>query len=142
MCRSLEYEYVKPNKDANLKNINGKRIVDIAHFIAEVRSLERHICNVKSSGYLAFDHEVHEGFNSSLVFKCTACYETKAIKTNADQHSSNINYALTWGTIACGKGYSTMQDIFSMADVPVFSNKTYAKYQQIVGEVSISNKII
>lgn len=91
---------------------------------------------VNTAGYLAFNHEVADGFNSTLVFKCTKCCEIRKIKTNPyEQRTGNINFALTWGTIASGKGYSALQDIFTVGDIPLLGKDAFFKYQQTVGEV-------
>ncbi|KAG5876597.1 hypothetical protein JTB14_021564 [Gonioctena quinquepunctata] len=43
--------------DPNIQNITGRRIVDITHFLTQVRILESNECRIRKTGYLGFEKE-------------------------------------------------------------------------------------
>ncbi|CAH1110752.1 unnamed protein product [Psylliodes chrysocephalus] len=132
----LEIERVRlaGSYDPNLKNISGRRIVNISHFVAQVRSLESHECHVKKTGYLAYDREVHVGLNSKLFFKCLACGLQKSITTNNEQTDGNINLLATWGTLSTGKGHYSLEESLSLLNIRPLDLKTFQKYQNEIGD--------
>ncbi|CAG9812865.1 unnamed protein product [Phaedon cochleariae] len=133
----LEIEVVRlPGQfDPKIRNISGRRIIDISHFITEVRRLENHVCNVKPTGYLSFDREQKIGLHSKLFFKCAACGHSTSITTNKpDKSEPNANFLASWGALASGKGHFFLEEYLSLLDIPPLTKPTFLKYQQELGD--------
>ncbi|CAG9825719.1 unnamed protein product [Phaedon cochleariae] len=133
----LEIEVVRlPGQfDPKIRNISGRRIIDISHFITEVRRLENHVCHVKPTGYLSFDREQKIGLHSKLFFKCAACGHSTSITTNKpDKSEPNANFLASWGALASGKGHFFLEEYLSLLDIPPLTKPTFLKYQQELGD--------
>lgn len=133
----LEIEFVRPiGQDTNIKKMSGRRIVDIQQFISNIRMLEDHQC--KNNGHLSFHHEIRDGLNSILIYKCTSCCEIRKIETNpSEDEKGSPNFASAWGIIMAGKGYSSLNELFAFIDIPFMSPQTFSKYQEKVGQVKL-----
>lgn len=110
--------------------------MDISVFISQIRQLEDHECNARIKGYLSYHHEIRDGLNSILIYKCTSCTDERQIETNPVRNNEqNVNFLATWGAIMTGKGHTHLDESLAFLDVPCMSSKTFQKYQKLVGKV-------
>lgn len=120
--------------DSNIKELSGRRIVNLSHIITQARRLENHACKAKNPGHFSFKSEKREGLASILKFQCESCKETRSIHTD-NKPTNEINLAATWGTMAIGKGHYHMEEMLSTMHIPTPSAATFKKYEEEVGKV-------
>lgn len=116
-------------------NLSGRRVVDIGYLLDQIR-------NIKHAGFdctfsdLKFEQEIRKGFHSTLIFNCKICGLIEKIHTDNPQISKclDINSAFTTAMINTGQGYSQLEEISAVLNMPCISNKIYQKYHYKVGD--------
>ncbi|KAJ8871889.1 hypothetical protein PR048_028229 [Dryococelus australis] len=128
----VETRHEVGDKDINLKNIEGRRIRNISHVISQARALERRTLKCKARDF-SYEGEKRFGLRSVLYFKCNSFEDKSSIDTD---QCSTVNTAATWGTIMTGKGYSAMEQLLSMMEIPAPGSRTFKQQEEEIAEVS------
>lgn len=113
-------------------DITGRRIVDIQHLFASLKSLKHN-----GFGCSFFDiyivGEKRVGLNSIFFTKCQVC-NVKNKFTTEPHDSVDINKAAVCGILAIGAGYSQFSELFSSLNIPSMSSHTYYNKEQSVND--------
>lgn len=112
----------------------GRRIVDIDFFIHQLKLVSDHGqqfgCNFSN---LIVKKEKKMGLSSKISFYCNMCNITLIVDTiNTKERDINIDSVL--GTNLIGTGFSGIEELFAVMDIPVMSSNTYKAKQKIVGK--------
>lgn len=132
---NVQVDFETDVKGNDLKNLEGRRIVDIAYLFAQMRDLNSHgITNCNFSN-MEFLNETKLGMKSIFHFRSTQCGIKKSIKsTEETNHSLNINYALVLASYAIGIGCYQSEEFLANMEIPFMSTATYDKNQKILQE--------
>ncbi|XP_063240131.1 uncharacterized protein LOC134540970 [Bacillus rossius redtenbacheri] len=121
------------NKRATFE-IEGRRLVDIMHFIREYDKIANHK-SVCTGGKYILERELRIGLITKLRFQCEMCNKTRIITTVSEESEKTLNTAFVWGAIATGIGHSQAEEFFSVIDVPVLGAKHFMKHEKRVEKV-------
>lgn len=110
--------------------MEGRRIVDIQHFIDNLKIIGDHNkafgCTLKN---LIVQKEEINGLESKIIFKCNMCNVVKSIECNV-----GANVASVIGVMNVGSGYSHLGQITAALNIPCMSSPTYLKHQEKVSD--------
>lgn len=145
---TVKYLFRNENKDSSRENpclestvsiltpieLQGKRVIDISHFLQQVKLMDSHGPFGCSFANMDVISESRKGLNSCIKFRCSMCNIEKNIWTNDTASKMGINTAAVSGTIGIGIGFSNMQEFFSSMDIPSLSVNTYLKEHEKVSD--------
>ncbi|KAF4530437.1 hypothetical protein B566_EDAN018090, partial [Ephemera danica] len=120
-----------------VKNISGRRIVDLGYFLQQLRILSEHddknIFNCSFSNLILVKIKQH-GLRWELTFVCKMCQFKKTISTDdpSDESTMDLNTAATHGIMSIGSGFAHLQQISSNLNMPCMNRKLYKKSQDKV----------
>ncbi|KAF2886098.1 hypothetical protein ILUMI_20075 [Ignelater luminosus] len=123
----------KINNTNNSEGLVGNRIVDILYVLECLKRInlhgERFGCSINN---LVFTLERRYGLRSELFFKCNMCNETFKLSTvDPNGTSMNLNTAAVAGCMSTGNGYSNMEELLSVMNIPPMSSSTYKEHHRI-----------
>lgn len=106
----------------------GRRLVDIGYYFNEIKKIKHEAFDCTFSN-LKFEQEIRHGFHSTFIFKCEVCGLKEKIFTENPQNSKNldVNIAYTTGVINTGQGFTQLQEISSVLNMPCMANTLYQK---------------
>lgn len=117
---------IKQKKEDKEIVLEGRRIVDIQHFIDSLKLAVNHSkamgCTLDN---LKVIEERRNGLSSTILMKCNMCNIVQNIETNYD--SESINEDAVVGIIAIGSGFSNLEQITSALNIPCGSHNTFDK---------------
>lgn len=115
--------------------ISGNRCVDIAHVFKQMESIHSHK-NECTMGRYTFQAEKRCGFYSTWRFVCETCNKVRDISSHNEEFAEDINDAVVWGAVSVGIGYSQVEEMFSIMDIPVMSSKKFQKHESTIQQVT------
>ncbi|KAF2901666.1 hypothetical protein ILUMI_04522 [Ignelater luminosus] len=123
----------KINNTNDSEGLVGNRIVDILYVLECLKRInlhgERFGCSINN---LVFTLERRYGLRSKLFFKCNMCNETFKLSTvDPNGTSMNLNTAAVAGCMSTGNGYSNMEELLSVMNIPPMSSSTYKEHHRI-----------
>lgn len=125
------------NTENGTFEIHGRRIVNIAHVMKEMKTIGEHPLYCTMGGYKLVS-ETRNGVACSWHYYCDNC-ERKYIVTSEPHGSLEVvNSALVWGTVAVGNGYSQTEEFLSVLDVPMMSGRKFRKHENKIEEVCMT----
>ncbi|KAF2878818.1 hypothetical protein ILUMI_27353 [Ignelater luminosus] len=115
----------KINNTNDSEGLVGNRIVDILYVLECLKRInlhgERFGCSINN---LVFTLERRYGLRSELFFKCNMCNETFKLSTvDPNGTSINLNTAAVAGCMNTGNGYSNMEELLSVMNIPPIDSK-------------------
>lgn len=118
---------------ADTAQLSGRRIVNIADFVEQIKDLDRHSPLFKCSfSNMEIISENRVGLKSALIFKCKMCNFKSTVWTEKEKNVMDVNTAAVSGTITTGGGHAQVEEFLSVLDIPPMSQKTFKKYEQKV----------
>lgn len=114
--------------------IQGNRCVNIAHFIKQISLIEIHR-NKCTMGKFIVKSEKRCGLFSTWTFACDTCNETKTVTSHDDIQDEEINDAVVWGALSIGIGYSQVEELLSVMNIPSMSCTKFRMHEEKIGQV-------
>ncbi|XP_050679072.1 uncharacterized protein LOC126975299 [Leptidea sinapis] len=121
-------------KEAETKEkIIHRRIIDVSHFLSELKRISNHGPLGCSFTELDLISETLIGLQSKFTFKCRFCNLKFVINgDNCSENYVNINTCTVAGTIAVGAGHSQLDELMSAINLPLLSEKTYSENHELI----------
>lgn len=118
--------------------IQGRRIVNIKHIFSQILNEEKHKPYDCTIADMILVSENRSGLHSKFTLECKMCNQIKIIDTEVpDEHTMNVNQAITFGAISTGIGFSQCIELLSTLDMPFMSSATYqVKQREIATHLS------
>lgn len=135
-----EDEQFETNSDGNGEEeleVDGRRIVDLFPFVEQLRRISLHNDGNCSFSQLQIQKEIRIGFHSKIIFHCKDCNRNFRVYTNDDEkttHTIDVNSAAVLGANMIGIGYSQLEQLSSILDVPSMCNDKFKKLNDQLGE--------
>lgn len=117
---------VETNNDEVLE---GRRIVDIKYLFSAISNI-KHKHTDCTFAYLKFVSERRHGFHSDYLFKCEMCKKQEIVRSEDPKIKVSINTAVVEGIVCTGNGYSQLDEICSVINMPNMNRSTYTKIEQ------------
>lgn len=113
--------------------------MDINFFLQQIREISDHEpLGSCSFGHMELISEQQKGAISILTFKCRMCHIVKKLSTVEDSASGlsepEVTKSLVFGAITIGCGYSQLQQLLGILDIPGISQRKYQKCQEEVSQ--------
>ncbi|GBP55586.1 hypothetical protein EVAR_35820_1 [Eumeta japonica] len=127
----IEEEFENSKSETSM----GRRVIDMTYFFERLQEISAHTslfnCNLSN---IIIAGEKRIGFISHFKFKCELCGTYFSVSSDDPNNTKNvdINTAVCSGIVATGIGYSQLEEICSAMDVPIFTEKYFAKVQSQV----------
>lgn len=122
-----ETEHAAQNEDEESCVIEGRRIVDVNFFIKKIQELNNHSNFGCTFADMCLISEEKSGFRSGFKFRCKMCNIEKVLWSEDVSENKNINTDVVTGIMSIGCGYSNMEELFSILNVPSMCNNTFIK---------------
>lgn len=114
--------------------LEGRRIVDVQHFIDSLIMISNHApqfgCSLQN---LKIIKETKRGLASKITFKCNMCMAIETIKTVSDYE--DVNNSAVLGITNVGSGYTHLAELHSTLNIPTFSSRTFDKIQENIADL-------
>lgn len=114
--------------------IQGRRIVDINFFIEKIQALNNHSNFGCTFADMYLISEDKSGFKSGFKFKCKMCNIEQILWNEDISEKQNINTDVVTGIMSIGCGYSNMEELFSILNIPSMCNNTFIKEHERVSK--------
>ncbi|XP_063231175.1 uncharacterized protein LOC134535815 [Bacillus rossius redtenbacheri] len=114
--------------------ISGNRCVDIGHVFKQMESIKLHKKECTMGRY-TIHSEKRSGFFSTWRFVCETCNQVQDVSSHKDDFAEDINNAAVWGAVSIGIGYSQLEEMFSIMDIPVMSCEKFQKHESTIQQV-------
>lgn len=111
--------------------ISGNRIVNIQYLFNQLKSINHTGFNC-SFFDLNLISEKQMGLRSVFTFQCNVCKLKNKIYTEDPKTNVNINKLAISAIVVTGGGYSQLEEIYAVMNMPTMSNKTYLRYHNSV----------
>lgn len=140
----LRYEEVENIEEAEDYVLEGRRIVNIASFIHQIQSIDLHRpfdCGFRD---LKIIGEFRRGLSSIIHLECRMCrgkFDINTCESLGDKNNNlnmDVNYAATLGFMSSGGGFSQLEEVCAVLDIPSMSQSKYNSTQKQVGLDQIS----
>lgn len=117
--------------------LQGRRLVDIGYVFKQINKISKHSPFDCSFGDMYPTSECRMGLQTKITFFCRMCNMEKSLNLIDDncEGGMNINNALALSAISTGTGYSTLNEIFSVLNVPFMSSNTYEAHHEQVSDL-------
>lgn len=117
-------------------DVQGRRLVDIGYFFKQIAEISKHPPFDCTFSDMYPINEYRMGLKSKIVFKCKMCNIKKTIcLLDEIEGEIDINSDLALATVSTGTGYSTVNEILSVLNVPCMSNSTYQQHHENVADI-------
>lgn len=115
--------------------LKGKRIVDVEHVFKqfEILASRPKTCTM---GRYKLQKENRNGLFTTWTFYCDNCEKEYNVTSTPTDEKHDVNDALAWGSMSIGIGFSQCEELFSILDVPIMSEKKFRSHETKVGKVS------
>jgi len=109
--------------------VDGRRVVDLQFLHEQYVKLSKHGerfgCKLS---HLVIVKEERTGFRSKFHFYCKNCHAQLQLLTSAvDGPMMDINSSMVSATLSAGIGYTQLEEMTSIVEVPCIADKTYIK---------------
>ncbi|CAH0731389.1 unnamed protein product, partial [Brenthis ino] len=132
--KNIEEFPISYEKEAeNYEKIINRRIIDVGHFLSELKRISNHGPLGCSFTELHLIAETRIGLQSKFTFRCKLCNQKFVINgDNCSDNYLNINTCAVAGTIAIGGGHSQLDELMSAINLPLLSEKTYSENHELI----------
>lgn len=116
-------------------NVSGRRIVDFGYVFQCLKVINNHEpfhCGISE---MSITSELRKGFCSVFTLVCSMCGMSYKLATEdpmKEAQQLNINTAAVSGVITTGGGYSQLDELTSVCDIPCLAKDTYKRYHEKV----------
>lgn len=86
-------------------------------------------------GKYKLTREEISGLFCNWVYYCDNCEKDFIVTSDPLHQKDEINDALSWGAMSVGIGYSQVEELFSVLDLPIMSQRKYTAHEAKVGKV-------
>jgi hypothetical protein len=113
---------------------SSRRMCDLARFVEEIRSVERHTIECNQEGSLVHVKTIVRGMASVLVYVCSKvlCPAKVFVYTAKPEE---VHLDSVEGNTAVGIGFSQAAELLAAMKSPYMSQPTYAKYEKQFGVI-------
>ena len=116
-------------------SVNGRRIFDIGHLFKQILNGKKHEpfeCSIINMEIL---NEKINGLCSTFYLKCNFCNKIEVLTSDSEiGHEKNINSSVVLGAISTGIGYTQVNELASILNMPFVSPNTFNKYHEQVAD--------
>lgn len=123
-----------PSSNHGTETVQGKRIVEIDHFIKTLQDLEESHNSSLGCTFKDFRlrKEIRKGLQSELIFTCNKCKtDLRASTTSNSTDTLDINELAVQAIYSVGCGFTQGEEFFGSLDIPFMTFKTYQKQEKI-----------
>ncbi|CAN8014726.1 unnamed protein product, partial [Ixodes persulcatus] len=117
-------------KTTSVAALEGRRIVDIGHFVQSLQDSSRHEPFGCTFADMAFVSERRHGLHSSFTFKCRMCSRVDVIESEPrpekDSRLMDVNSAAVSGVLSVGAGFSNLSELLAALNIPCMASGTFA----------------
>lgn len=119
------------NFDNHEMEIEGRRLVDFNFVLDQLREISEHSdeCLFTEA---KLESEIRNGLNTKLIFRCSNCGKNFVVGMTASD-TLCINSTAVLATNMIGIGYSQLEQLASVLNVPVMCAENYKKFNDKVG---------
>lgn len=114
--------------------LKGRRIVDMNHVLKQLEIVAMHPKHCTMGKY-KLKRESISGLFCNWVYYCDNCEKDFIVTSDPLNQKDEINDALSWGAMSVGIGYSQVEELFSVLDLPIMSQRKYTAHEAEVGKV-------
>lgn len=129
---AIATDTVGQRNDHDEKQIEGRRIIELNHFMDQLSLISEHDPECHFSD-LIIGKEIRNGLSSQLLFRCRNCDKHFQSTTNSTDPMC-INSTTVLATNMIGIGYYQLEQFASVIDVPVMCADKYKKLNDKIGE--------
>ncbi|XP_039290449.1 uncharacterized protein LOC111056371 [Nilaparvata lugens] len=115
--------------------LRGRRIVDIQHVLKQLQVIASHPKQCTMGKY-TYKREITNGLFCKWLFYCDNCEREFIVTSEPANQKEDVNDALVWGAMAVGIGFSQLEEMMSVLDVPIMGHNKYKSHETRVGNVS------
>lgn len=87
-------------------------------------------------GKYKYKRESLNGLYATWHYHCDNCNKEFAVTSEPVDRKKEVNDALVWGAMSVGIGYSQVEEMFTLLDVPIMNHNKYTNHEIRVGNVS------
>lgn len=118
----------------------GRRVVKPSFLLPQLETVAKHPLRC-TNGHLKLYKEIRIGLHCLWMYKCDVCDKIQYVTTDDKREErSEVNTALVWGALATGVGYSQVQEMLGVMDIPVMSSAFFRKQEIEIEKVLITKK--
>ncbi|XP_077285484.1 uncharacterized protein LOC143910762 [Arctopsyche grandis] len=125
----IEAEADNPDETDIHEQLEGRRIVDIKYLFSALSKIKHEHTNCTLSD-LNFVKEIRKGFLSEYVFRCRMCLAKETVYSEDPKLQVSANTAFVEGIVCTGNGYSQLNEICGVINMPCMSRGTYTSIEQ------------
>ena len=120
-------------------SLEGSRIINLEELQKYTEDLNKHASQCQGSPVLS--GEVRDGLASILSCQCSTCNHTirlqtsKKVKGPRGYRRWESNLAAVWGQMSTGGGHSRLEEVMSVAGIPVMTSASFVQTEREIGEV-------
>ena len=137
--RIFNYGSTNSKKNNQVNLVSGRRIVDIQLLNEHIKELA--CCRVCHGSIDLVNEENIEGLSSSLIWRCSNCYQEISIPTSLTIKSkekfakprAEINILAVGAIEMIGKGYKGLDTILGHLNIPNMVHKTFDLIAKFIG---------
>lgn len=123
---------IEPNSIVETNNdevLEGRRIVDIKYLFSAISNIKHKDTDCTFTN-LKFVSETRHGFHSDYLFECKMCKKQEIVHSEDPKTKVSVNTAIVEGIICTGNGYSQLNEICCVVNMPNMNRSTYTKIEQ------------
>ncbi|XP_063221397.1 uncharacterized protein LOC134530485 isoform X1 [Bacillus rossius redtenbacheri] len=116
--------------------IQGRRIVNPSFLLPQLEAVGKHSLSC-TTGCLRLRNESRRGLHCVWEYYCEVCGKIQYVTTDEKtvQNKPEINTLLVWGTLSSGLGFTQIQEVMGVLDVPVMSSSCFRQNEKEIGKV-------
>ncbi|KAJ8964170.1 hypothetical protein NQ314_005080 [Rhamnusium bicolor] len=116
--------------------LEGRRLVDIGYLLIQINDMSQHPPFDCRFSDMEPVNEHRVGVKTKILYRCKMCNIEKTLALIDDSgNKMDVNDALALGTLSTGTGYSMVNELFSVLNVPFMSPNTYQRHHENVAEL-------
>lgn len=113
----------------------GRRIVDIDHFLQQLRGMSQHGPLGCSFNDMVLVGESQKGLNCGLKFQCSMCHVKQTVWTDRDDPETlGVTTAAVIGITEIGCGFTNLEEFTAALNMPPMSSRAFSREQERLWE--------
>lgn len=117
-------------------SLQGRRLVDIGYLLKQIAEISKHPPFDCTFSDMYPIHEYKMGLKTKITLVCKMCNIEKTIHLIEEtEREMDINSVLALATVSTGSGYSTVNELLSVLNIPFMSNSTYQQHHENVADI-------
>lgn len=117
-------------------SLQGRRLADIGYLLKQLAEISKHPPFDCTFSDMYPIHEYKMGLKTKIILACKMCNIEKTINLIEETDGEmDINSILALATVSTGSGYSTVNEMLSVLNVPFMSNSTYQQHHENVADI-------